>query len=80
MTVLKRLAQHLKHRTVELGQLVAEKHAIMCKTDFTWLRIIASTDEGNLRDSVVRCTEWALADEASATTKLACNAVNLGSF
>ena len=41
--VFQRLAQHLEGRLVELGQLVAEEHAIVCQRDFARLRSCSST-------------------------------------
>ena len=51
--VVQRLAQHLQHATAQLGHLDQEEHTIMGETDFTRLGIVATTDEGDLRDGMM---------------------------
>ena len=78
--VFQGLAQHFKDATAQLGHLVKKEHPVMGQTDFTRLRIIASTHQGYLRNGVVRSTEGTLADEARVATELSCHTMNLGGF
>jgi hypothetical protein len=54
---LQRLAQHLQHAAVELGQLVEEKHPAVRERDFPGARLAAAADERGARRRMVRRAE-----------------------
>ena len=75
-SVLERLSQHLKDLSVEFGELVEMEHPVVRKGDFARHGVGAATDEGDGRDSVVRCAEGARGHQHGAAAQFACHGVD----
>lgn len=63
LPVFEWLSQHLQGVFVELRELIAEEHAVVCQTDLSRHGVVATADQCHLRDGVVRCAERPLGDE-----------------
>ena len=75
--VLKWLAEDFECCTWKFWQFVEEEDAIVCEAYLAGHGVGAASDEGDLRDGVVGCTEGALCDEPSASLQGSGNAVYL---
>jgi hypothetical protein len=61
--MLQRLAQHLQHLALELGQLVQEQHPVMRQAHLSRPGNGAAADEAGIGEGVVRGAEGAGGDE-----------------
>jgi hypothetical protein len=57
------LPQHLKDVLAKLRQFVEKEDAAMGHADLARTGETATSDESSVRDCVVRCAKWPLADE-----------------
>src|ERR1035437_1840088 len=64
-TVFKWLAKRVHNSSVKLWALVQEKYSSMCQSDFSWFWCSSSTDNRNIRSSVVRRTKRRLGYESA---------------
>src|SRR5215211_1690839 len=76
LPILQRLAQGLERRPTELGQLVEEKHAVVCQRHLPWPRVAPTPCEPRGRYGVVRSPERPPRNERPVA--LPARAVDLG--
>ena len=62
-TIFQRLSQHFEYGTLEFGQFVKEKNAVVRKGNLAGLWILSATDKGNLRNGMMWTAERALGNE-----------------
>ena len=78
--VFQRLAQDLQGIALELRKLIQEEDAVMGETDLARAGNGAATDEGGVRERVVRSAEGARCDQRSIGREKAGDPIQLGRF
>ena len=64
---LQRLAEDFEHSALELRQFIQKQDPVMGQTDLPGPRYLAPSDEGNVRDRMVRRAEGSARDKGFAT-------------
>ena len=71
------MTQHFENGARQLWHLVKEEHTIMRQTNLSWLRIVAATHKGYLRDGMMGSAEGTLANQTGVAVQLSCHTVYL---
>jgi len=78
--VFEGLPQHFQYRMFEFGEFVQEKNAVMGQANFSGLGVDAPSDQGDVRDGMVRAPERAQGHEGGMTVDVAGHRMDLGGF
>src|SRR5437667_1829970 len=65
LPVFERLAHYFQRRSLELGQLIKKKDAVVRDAHFTGIRKRAAAEQPNVADGVMRVAEWSDRNERS---------------